>query len=320
MTLKLGVVMDPIATINYKKDSTLAMLLEAAKRGFALYYFEMTDLFLRDGKAFGHAKALTVTVDPNKWYSLADAGIVPLGTLDIILMRKDPPFNSEYINSTYILEQAEQQGVLVVNKPQSLRDANEKIYTAWFPQCTPPTLVTRSIQLLKEFYQEQQDIVCKPVDGMGGVSIFHLVPDDVNAAVIFETLTKGETEFVMAQKFIPQITAGDKRILLIDGEPVTHALARIPAKGEWRGNLAAGARGVAQTLSERDLYICAQVGPLLKQKGLYFVGIDVIGDFLTEINVTSPTCIRELDEQCNLNISAQLFDSLQKYSRKKSTQ
>jgi glutathione synthase len=317
MTLKLGVVMDPIATINYKKDSTLAMLLEASRRGHALYYFEMTDLFLRDGKPYGNAKALSVTADPKHWFALTDAGIVPLGTLDIILMRKDPPFNSEYINATYILEQAEQQGVLVVNKPQSLRDANEKIYTAWFPQCTPPTLVTRSIQLLKEFYQEQQDIVCKPVDGMGGVSIFHLVPEDRNAAVIFETLTKSETEFVMAQKFIPEITAGDKRILLIDGEPVTHALARIPAKGEWRGNLAAGARGVAQPLSERDLYICDQVGPLLKQKGLYFVGIDVIGDYLTEINVTSPTCIRELDEQCDLNISAQLFDSLQKYTRKK---
>jgi glutathione synthase len=313
MTMKLGVVMDPIAVINYKKDSTLAMLLEAQHRGYALYYFELTDLFLRDGKAFGHAKALTVFADPKKWYAMDDAGIVPLASLDIILMRKDPPFNSEYIYSTYILEQAEQQGVLVVNKPQALRDANEKIYTAWFPQCTPPTLVTRNIKLLREFFQEQQDIVCKPVDGMGGTSIFHLMPDDPNAMVIFETLTKRETEFVMAQKFIPEITTGDKRILLIDGEPIAHALARIPAKGEWRGNLAAGARGVAQPLTDRDRYICSQVGPVLKKKGLYFVGIDVIGDYLTEINVTSPTCIRELDEQCNLNISAQLFDSLQCY-------
>jgi glutathione synthase len=313
MTMKLGVVMDPIAVINYKKDSTLAMLLEAQHRGYALYYFELTDLFLRDGKAFGHAKALTVFADPKKWYAMDDSGIVPLASLDIILMRKDPPFNSEYIYSTYILEQAEQQGVLVVNKPQALRDANEKIYTAWFPQCTPPTLVTRNIKLLREFFQEQQDIVCKPVDGMGGTSIFHLMPDDPNAMVIFETLTKRETEFVMAQKFIPEITTGDKRILLIDGEPIAHALARIPAKGEWRGNLAAGARGVAQPLTDRDRYICSQVGPVLKKKGLYFVGIDVIGDYLTEINVTSPTCIRELDEQCNLNISDQLFDSLQCY-------
>ncbi|MES2218212.1 MAG: glutathione synthase [Pseudomonadota bacterium] len=316
MTIKLGVVMDPIASINYKKDSTLAMLLEAQQRGYALYYFELTDLFLRDGKAYGRAKSLEVFADPKKWFSMSDAGIIALDHLDIILMRKDPPFNSEYIYSTYVLEQAEQRGVLVVNKPQALRDANEKIYTAWFPQCTPATLVTRSIKLLREFFQEQQDIVCKPVDGMGGVSIFHLTPDDVNAVVIFETLTKRETEFVMAQKFVPEITAGDKRIILIDGDPIPYALARIPAKGEWRGNLAAGARGVAQPLTERDRFICGEVGPTLKKKGLYFVGIDVIGDYLTEINVTSPTCIRELDEQCNLNISGQLFDSLEKYAKK----
>jgi glutathione synthase len=317
MTIKLGVVMDPIGAINYKKDSTLAMLMEAQRRDYILYYFEMTDLFLRDGKAFGHARALRVFANPEKWFEMDDAGIVPLATLDIILMRKDPPLDSEYIYATYILEQAEQHGTLVVNKPQSLRDANEKIYTAWFPQCTPPTLVTRSIKLLREFFQEQQDIVCKPVDSMGGTSIYHLLPNDPNASVIFETLTKRETEFVMAQRFIPEITAGDKRIILIDGEPLDYALARIPGEGEWRGNLVAGARGVAQELTERDRYIAAEVGPVLKEKGLYFVGIDVIGDFLTEINVTSPTCIRELDEQCDINISGQLFDNLIRYTRKK---
>ena len=312
MTVKLGVVMDPIATINYKKDSTLAMLLEATARGYVLYYFEQQDIFLRDGKAYGRARALKVFHDAKHWFELGAEEILPLATVDIILMRKDPPFDSEYIYTTYILEQAEQAGTLVVNNPQALRDANEKVYTAWFPQCTPPTVVTRSMKTLRDFFDEQKDIVCKPLDGMGGTSIFYLQPGDVNAGVIFETLTSRGTQFAMAQKFIPEITEGDKRILLIDGEPVPFALARVPAKGEWRGNLAAGAVGTARPLTERDRYICAQVGPRLKEKGLYFVGIDVIGDYLTEINVTSPTCIRELDEQCNLNISSQLFDCLAK--------
>jgi glutathione synthase len=231
----------------------------------------------------------------------------------VILMRKDPPFDREYIYTTYVLEQAEYAGALVVNKPQSLRDANEKLFTAWFPNCCPPTLATRSMARLHEFYQEHHDIICKPLDAMGGSSIFHLGPNDPNASVVFETLTQRETQMMMAQRFIPEITHGDKRILMIDGEPIPFALARIPNAGDWRGNLAAGAKGVAQPLTERDRWICQQVGPVLRAKGLYFVGLDVIGDFLTEINVTSPTCIRELDEQCNLNISAVLFDCLEKY-------
>jgi glutathione synthase len=238
-----------------------------------------------------------------------------LADLDVILMRVDPPVDSEYIYTTYILEQAERDGALVVNKPQALRDANEKFFATQFPQCCPPTIVTRSMKLLREFYQEHKDIVCKPLNGMGGSSIFHLKPNDVNAPVVFETLTERESVQTMAQKFIPQITEGDKRILMIDGEPVSHALARVPAKGEWRGNLAAGAQGVARPLTERDLWICKQVGATLRAKGLYFVGIDVIGDYLTEINVTSPTCIRELDEQVRINVAAQFLDCIQRYCK-----
>jgi glutathione synthase len=313
MTKKLGVVMDPIGSINYKKDSTLAMLLEAARRGWTIYYFEQKDLFLRDGLAFGKSKLLNVFQDQDHWFEFGAEQETPLASLNLILMRKDPPFDREYIYTTYILEQAERHGTLVANKSQSLRDANEKLFTAWFPACCPPTLVTRSHALLREFFHRHQDIICKPLDGMGGTSIFHLQPGDPNASVVFETLTGRETQYMMAQRFIPEITAGDKRILLIDGDPIPFALARIPGKGEWRGNLAAGARGVAQPLTARDRWICEQVGPVLREKGLYFVGIDVIGDFLTEINVTSPTCIRELDEQCNLNISEILFDCLEKY-------
>ena len=313
MTKKIGVVMDPIGSIHYKKDSTLAMLLEAATRGWTIYYFEQKDLFLRDGRALGKSRLLTVYADPARWFQFGASQDVALADLDLILMRKDPPFDREYIYTTYILEQAEQQGAFVMNKPQALRDANEKLFTAWFPACCPPTLVTRSMGLLREFFHEHQDIICKPLDGMGGTSIFHLLPGDPNASVVFETLTARETQYMMAQRFIPDIVAGDKRILLIDGEPVPFALARIPGKGEWRGNLAVGAQGVAQPLTARDRWICEQVGPTLRQKGLYFVGLDVIGDFLTEINVTSPTCIRELDEQCQLNIAATLLDCLEKY-------
>ncbi len=312
MTKRLGVVMDPIGSINFKKDSTLAMLLEAARRGWAIYYFEQKDVFLRDGVAYGKSRLLQVFADKNHWFELGVEAEIPLASLQLILMRKDPPFDREYIYTTYILEQAAEAGAFVVNKPQSLRDANEKLFTAWFPACCPPTLVTRSMALLREFYREQQDIICKPLDGMGGASIFHLQPKDPNASVVFEVLTQRETQFMMAQRFIPDITAGDKRILLINGEPIPFALARIPGEGEWRGNLAAGAEGVAQPLTARDRWICQQVGPVLREKGLYFVGIDVIGDFLTEINVTSPTCIRELDEQCHLNIAGVLFDCLER--------
>lgn len=312
MVKKLGVLMDPIGSVNYKKDSTLAMLFEAERRGWVIHYFEQQDLFLRDGHAFAATKLLKVFHDAKKWFEFGSAQEIPLADLDVVLMRKDPPFDVEYIYTTYLLEHAERAGVLVVNKPQSLRDANEKLFTTWFPQCCVPTLVTRSIEQLRKFFAEHGDIICKPLDGMGGSSVFRLKNADQNASVVFEVLTQLNSHFMMAQKYIPEIVRGDKRILMINGEPVPFALARIPAAGELRGNLAAGAQGVAQPLTDRDLWICKQVGPILREKGLIFVGLDVIGDYLTEINVTSPTCIRELDEQCGLNISAQLLDDIAK--------
>lgn len=309
--MKLGIVMDPIQSIHVKKDSSFAMLLEASRRGYELYYFEQKDLFVRDGKSYGHSRLLHVFDDAQKWYALGEQKTLELSKLNVILMRKDPPFDLEYIYTTYILELAETQGVKVINKPQSLRDCNEKMAISWFPHCCPPTLITRDAALLKSFLLEYQDIVCKPLDGMGGASIFRLQHPDENTNVVMEVLSKHGQQFMMAQRYIPEIKQGDKRILMINGEPVSHALARIPAEGELRGNLVAGARGVAQPLSARDRWICQQVGPTLREKGLYFVGLDVIGDFLTEINVTSPTCIRQLDEECHLNISATLFDVIE---------
>lgn len=312
MKKKLGIVMDPIGSIKYKKDSTLAMLWEAQARDWEIYYFEQADMILRDGIPYANAQQLTVAHDPLHWFDFkGEKETIPLAELNAILMRKDPPFSEEYIYSTYILEHAERLGVLVVNRPQSLRDANEKLFAANFPECCPSTLVTQSSKRLHAFWQEHRDIVCKPLNSMGGTSVFRLKEGDVNAAVIFETLTENETTYIMAQKFIPDITKGDKRILLIDGEPIPHALVRVPQGNDWRGNLAAGAKGEVQPLTDRDKWICAQVGPELKKRGLYFVGIDVIGDFLTEINVTSPTGIRELDDALGINISGKLFDVIE---------
>lgn len=311
MTIKLGVVMDSIATIHYEKDSTLAMLWEAERRSWEIYYFEQKDVFLKNNEIVANAKRVKVFVNPNKWYEILDTRCISLSELNVILMRKDPPFDLEYIYTTYLLEQVERKGVLIVNKPQSLRDANEKLFTIWFPDCCPPTLVTRDIELMRGFLEEQKDIVCKPLDGMGGTKVFRLRFPDENASVVFETLTEHGTKTAMTQRYIPEIKQGDKRIILINGEPVPYALARIPAKNELRGNLAAGGKGVAQPLSERDRWICQQVGPVLREKGLYFVGLDVIGDYLTEINVTSPTCIREIDDQTGSTISVQLFDFIQ---------
>lgn len=310
MTLQLGVVMDALDSIHYKKDTTLAMLWEAASRGYELHYFEQNDLFIRDGKAYGYSHPLNVFKDPEKWYELGEKKRIPLSDLQVIFMRKDPPFNLEYIYTTYILELAEQEGVRIINKPQSLRNFNEKVFTAWFPQCCAPTLVTRDKGLVREFLKEQKEIVCKPLEGMGGSSVFYLREPDVNASVVMEVLSQHGTRYMMAQKYIPDIKQGDKRIILINGEPVPFGLARIPAEGELRGNLAAGAKGVAQPLTKRDRWICQQIGPFLREKGLLFVGIDVIGDYLTEINITSPTGIREIDEQCHLNISAMFFDAI----------
>lgn len=311
MTVRIGVVMDPIADIAYKKDSTLAMLVEAQSRGWEIYYFEQKDLYLRDSIPYGSAKRLHVELNPKSWFSFQEEKPMLLSDLNAILMRKDPPFNEEYIYSTYILEHAEKLGVLVVNKPQSLRDANEKLFTTLFPQCTPPTLVTQSKKALHDFWLEHSDIVCKPLNVMGGTSVFRLRKDDVNANTVFDVLTKGGTTYIMSQRYIPEITDGDKRILLIDGKPISHVLARVPQRGDWRGNLAVGAVGEVRSLTERDQWICQQVGPALREIGLYFVGLDVIGDYLTEINVTSPTCIREIDAGAGINVSAILMDSIE---------
>lgn len=310
-TIKLGIVMDPIEAINIKKDSSFAMLLEAQSRDYEIHYMQMGDLYLINGQARAITKLLTVKNDADDFYQFGETQDIQLSELNVILMRKDPPFDTEFIYATYILEQAEHEGTLVVNKPQSLRDANEKLYTAWFPQCTPDTLVTRSAQKIREFHQQHKDIILKPLDGMGGASIFRVKQDDPNLGVIIETLTDHGQQYAMIQKFIADIKDGDKRILMIDGEPMPYCLARIPAEGETRGNLAAGGRGVARPLSDDDKWIAAQVGPTLKKKGLIFVGLDVIGDKLTEINVTSPTCIKEIENAFDVDITGRLFDVIQ---------
>ncbi|GAA5217245.1 glutathione synthase [Corallincola platygyrae] len=312
MTRKIGIVMDPIADINIKKDSSFAMLLAAQARGWELHYMEMQDLFLDQGEAFAHTRSLAVKEDPQGWFTLGEERTRPLSDLDAILMRKDPPFDTEYIYATYMLERAEQAGVLIVNKPQSLRDANEKLFTAWFPELTPPTLVSRRADDIRSFYAKHGDIILKPLDGMGGASIFRVKPEDPNLGVIIETLTEHGQRYCMSQAFIPDITDGDKRILVIDGEPVPYCLARIPAEGETRGNLAAGGRGEARPLSESDMRIARTVGPTLKEKGLIFVGLDVIGEGLTEINVTSPTCIREIESAFDIDIAGMLMDAIEK--------
>ena len=309
--LRLGVVMDPIEKIAPKKDSTLAMLLEAERRDAEIHYLQQHDLRLVAGEPLAVSRRLHVRDDPDDWFDIGDAVDIGLGELDVILMRKDPPFDMEYIYTTYILDRAGLLGALIVNSPQALRDMNEKAYTAWFPQCAPATLITRSMDDMKAFRSEHGRIVVKPLDGMGGRSIFVIREDDLNANVIFETLTDDGRRFAMAQAYIPEITAGDKRILLIEGEPVPHALARIPTGDDNRGNLVMGAVGKGQDLSERDRWICAEVGPALKERGVIFAGIDVIGDYLTEINVTSPTGMRELDAQFGLNIAGTLFDAIE---------
>jgi glutathione synthase len=309
---KLGLVMDPIDSIKIHKDSTFAMALAAQSRGWHLTYMEMSDLYLRDGKAFASTRELTVRDDPKDWFSLSESRELELSELDAVLMRKDPPIDTEYLYATQILALAEAQGTLMVNRTQSLREANEKLACAWFPQCAPPTLVTSNQARLRQFLNEHNDLILKPLDAMGGASIFRVSADDPNISVIFETLTEYGNRYAMAQRFIPEISQGDKRILLVDGEPVPFALARVPAKGETRGNLAAGGKGVGVELSKRDHWICEQVAPRLKEMGLLFVGLDVIGDYLTEINVTSPTCIRELDALYDLDIAGQLMDAISK--------
>ncbi len=311
MSIHLGIVMDSISTIKVHKDSSFAMLLAAQKRGWQLFYMEQSDLYLRDGRVSASMRKLRVHDRDSDWFEWSAGEELPLSALDVILMRKDPPMDMEYLYTTYLLDRAELEGVLVVNRPAALRDNNEKLFTAWFPQCCAPSLVSREPRRLRAFLDVHQDIILKPLDAMGGASIFRVRADDPNISVILETLTSLGQRTTMAQKFIPEISQGDKRILLIDGEPVPYGLARIPAKGETRGNLAAGGRGEGLELSDRDRWICAQVGPELRKRGLMFVGLDVIGDYLTEINVTSPTCIRELDQLYGLDIAGQLMDSIE---------
>ncbi|MBL1432092.1 MAG: glutathione synthase [Gammaproteobacteria bacterium] len=312
MSYRLGVIMDPIDSICPAKDSTLAMLLEAQVRGYELHYMEQHDVSIREGVSYGTSRTLSVSDDNKDWFELGDTRTRPLHELNVILMRKDPPFDMEYVYTTYALELAEKNGSLVINKPQSLRDVNEKLFISWFPQCCATTLICRDRQQLRDFIDEQKNVVVKPLDGMGGESVFRTAIDDPNKSVIIDTITHNGKRSVMAQRYIAEISAGDKRILVIDGEPIPYALARIPAAGESRGNLAAGGTGKGVELSERDRWICQQVGPELRQRGLVFVGLDVIGDYLTEVNVTSPTCIRQLDSIYNLNISATLFDAIER--------
>lgn len=303
--------MDPIQAINIKKDSTFAMLLEAQRRGHELYYMEQTGLFIANSEARSLVQRLSVADNPQGWFDLDEGAEAPLAGLDVILMRKDPPFDMDYIYATYVLDLAERDGALVVNKPQSLRDANEKLFTSWFPQCCAPALVTRDYGKIRAFIATHGRSVIKPLDGMGGDSVFQLRPDDPNLNVIMESVSSNGRELVMVQKYIEEITSGDKRILLINGEPIEYALARVPGEGDFRGNLAKGGVGVGVSLTERDLWISAQVGPELKRRGILFAGLDVIGEYLTEINVTSPTCIRELDKLYKMNISAGLFDVIE---------
>ena len=303
--------MDPINTINVKKDSSFAMMLEAQKRGYSLFYILQSDIFVKDGIVFAKISPVSVTDNPENWYKLGEEETLPLHELSCVLMRKDPPFDMEYIYSTYLLELAEKQGCLVLNRPSSIRSANEKLFTAWFPECSPETLVTSDMELIKDFQKEHQNIVVKPLDGMGGSMIFQVREGDTNRNVILEAITQNGTQTVMAQRFLPEYKKGDKRILLINGKPFPYGLARIPAKGEGRGNLAAGASYEGVDLTKRELEICKAVGPTLKEMGLIFVGLDVIGDYLTEINVTSPTCIRELDTIYSVNIAGLLMDEIE---------
>lgn len=311
MKITLGVVMDPIGEISAYKDTSLALLLAATEAGWSLQYLELSDLYLDQNIAMGNMRELEVFDDDNNWFRLGEPVQIPLGDLDIILMRKDPPFDSAFLHSTFILEAAAEQGALVVNDPKSLRDCNEKLFAIQFPQCCPPLRVSNNSDRLREFHQQHQDVIFKPLDGMGGSGIYRCKPDDPNLGVIFETLTENGQQYIMAQKFIPDIKNGDKRILVVNGKPIPYALARVPSQGETRGNLAAGGIGRAQPLTERDLWIVSEIAPTLIEKNLFFVGIDVIGDYLTEINVTSPTCAREIDNAYDTQIGKKLMLALE---------
>ncbi|MDO0945438.1 glutathione synthase [Chromohalobacter israelensis] len=308
--LKLGVVMDPIADIAYKKDTTLAMLWAAQERGWSLYYLEPEDLYLEGGRAMGRMRALEAYRDPEAWYRLDVSRAAPLAELDVILMRQDPPVDGHFLNAVHLLGFAEREGVLVVNPTQALLTSNEKLFAQQFPQCIPPSVVSCDDGVLRDFHARHGDVILKPLDGMGGSGIFHITPEGRNLGSVIEQLTERGTRQIMAQRYLPEIQAGDTRILLIDGEPVPYGLARIPSAGETRGNLAAGGRGEARELTDRDHWLIEQVKPAILEKGLIFVGLDVIGDYITEINVTSPTCVREIDAQRGTDIGGQLMEAI----------
>ena len=325
---RVAFVMDPLESLSLKKDSTLAMIRTAQARGWEIAYLQQGDLLYRDNQVQAFCRSLSLvapfanSLDPadaaalardgRAWHKLGESLLVPADSFDAILMRKDPPFDMEYVYATYLLERAEQAGVLVVNRPRSLRDCNEKFFATQFPECCPPLVVSRREDVLRDFQRTHGNVVFKRLDGMGGASVFRVMDGDPNLGVILETLTRGGREQIMGQLYLPEIADGDKRILLIDGEPVPYALARVPMAGEARGNLAVGGKGVGRELTERDRWIAAELGPELKRRGLMLTGIDVIGDFLTEVNVTCPTCIRELDEQFSLDIAGALLDALER--------
>ena len=312
MALRIGVLMDPIATINTKKDTTLGLLRAASAAGHQLTYLEQADLTVRNGETMASLRSLTVYDDDTAWYAMGERYDASLSTLDVVLMRKDPPFDMEFFYTTQLLEDAERRGTLIVNRCASLRDCNEKLFATQFPECCPPLLVSRDPAALKAFHAEHGDVIFKPLDGMGGQSIFRVKENDPNLNVILETLTDNGGVTIMAQQYLPAIKDGDKRVLMINGEAVPFCLARLPMAGENRGNLAAGGSGIVQPLSDRDRWITEQVGPTLREKGLLFVGLDIIGDYLTEINVTSPTCMREIDRAKNTQIAEQLIACIER--------
>ncbi|MBR9907807.1 MAG: glutathione synthase [Gammaproteobacteria bacterium] len=310
--MKLAMIMDPIESVKTYKDTSFRLLLEAQERHYELFYLTMNDLSIVASEPMAQARSIKVVDQETDFYTLGEPVNMPMGSFDVIMMRKDPPFDTEFVYATHILELAERRGALVVNKPQSLRDCNEKLFTSWFPELTPPTIVTRRAEQIRAFHTEHQDIILKPLDGMGGASIFRVREDGTNLGVIIETLTEHGQRFAMVQRYLPEITDGDKRILIIDGEPMPYALARIPSAGETRGNLAAGGSGRAQPLSDRDWELARNVGPELKRRGLTIVGLDVIGDRVTEINVTSPTCMREIEAAYDINIAAKVFEAIER--------
>ncbi|AAM68070.1 glutathione synthase [Buchnera aphidicola] len=309
--LKIGIVMDSITLINIKKDSSFAILLEAQKRQHEIYYMEMNDLYLRKGQSYATTKSIEIQKNQNNYFKFIQKKDISLNELDAILMRKDPPFNTEFIYATYILERAEEKGVLVINKPKSLRDCNEKIFISWFSRFTTDTLVTRKLSKIHNFWKEKNDIILKPLDAMGGKGVFRIKKDDPNFSVIVETLTNYEKKYCMIQTYLPEVQFGDKRILIVNGKPIPWSLTRIPKHGETRANLAVGGEGRVQKLNDKDWEIANYLAPILKKRGLILVGLDVIGDKLTEINVTSPTCICEIEEKKNISITGILIDYIE---------